>query len=72
MKLEIKLENYKYCDKCPCLIAEYYNCECKYQRTFMDSLHENKSYAYNPKHIKNRGYFRQYRRPMTCIKDNGQ
>jgi len=73
MKIEIKLDNYKWCDGCIALVEEYYNCECRYRRGFMESMHEDKCYEYSPRYRRFTKYGRgHYMRPKDCIKDNGK
>jgi hypothetical protein len=59
MKIEIKLENPKYCDECPCLNIDcggYYDCHiCQYME--LEIMADENG---------------QYIRPKKCVDENGK
>ena len=63
MKIEIKLENPKYCDGCPCLREDYYNCSCRLS-----------DYPLKFRRVKSKytGLYGHYIRPQICISENGK
>lgn len=69
MKIIIKLDNPKFCDGCPLLEGNMYNCSCRLNNSLMDSFNYDLSYEYQPKH---HGKWGKYTRPKDCIKDNGK